>query len=71
MITKKETNSYNVFNKNNYTWVVYHVIASSPEEVIEMLEEQGFDTEYLDVELDKRNVKDEMGRSFAKKISVE
>lgn len=64
----KTMNSYNVFNENNYSEVLFHAIAANEDQVIELAEEQGISLEGLTIELDRTNVKDQLGRPFSARI---
>lgn len=46
----------------------YHAIASSEERAIELAINAGYDIEDLEVELERENVRDELGRSYKEGI---
>ena len=57
-------NSYDIFNEENYSTVLYHAVARDEEEVRELAVEHGIDIDGLKIELCRRNVRDELGRPF-------
>lgn len=62
-------NTYNIYEKDNYSAVLYHAIARNENQVKELAKEAGFDIEGLEIELIRKNVKDQMGRSYSPSIS--
>lgn len=46
----------------------YHAIATSEEHAIQLAEEKGFDVEGMEIELERMNVRDELGRPYECKI---
>lgn len=67
----KIVNSYNLVDENYYDTVCYHAIASNEEEVRELAEEAGFDIEGLTIQLERKNVKNELGRPYSPRIEKE
>lgn len=67
---KNTINSYYALCKEykGVRTAMYGGYAKSEERFIEMCEEAGFNLEGLDVELDRQNVKDEMGRPFPEEV---
>lgn len=61
----KTVNTYN-FVENGC--VFYHAIARSEEQAIELANESGFDIEGMDIELERENIKDELGYPYEPKI---
>ena len=55
-------NSYNIYDKNNYSTVLYHAVASSEDEIKRLADQKGYNIEGLKIELIKRNVRNELGR---------
>lgn len=58
-------NTYNFIEKG---CVFYHAIAASEEQAIELANEAGFDIGGMDIELERMNVNDELGRPYEPKI---
>ena len=54
-------NSYNIYEKNHYETVLYHAIARDEDHVRELTEEAGINLEGLTIDLERSNVKDQMG----------
>ena len=61
-------NTYNLFENSHEDTILYHAIAKNENQVIELANEAGIDIEGLTIELDKKNVKDELGRSYEPSI---
>ena len=61
-------NTYNLFESSHEDTILYHAIAKNENQVIELANEAGIDIEGLTIELDKKNVKDELGRSYEPSI---
>lgn len=57
-------NSYNIYEEEHYSTILYHAIARDEEEVKELASEAGINLEGLTVELERRNVRDQLGRPF-------
>ena len=60
-------------NVNTYNFVergcvFYHAIATSEEHDILLAKQEGFDIEGMEVELERMNVRDELGRPYEPKI---
>lgn len=58
-------NTYNVEEKG---CVFFHAIAESEEQVRELAAQAGYDIEGMDIELERMNVRDELGREYTAKI---
>ena len=61
----KKVNTYNFVEKG---CVFYHAVATSEEHAIQLAQEAGFDIEGMEIELERMNVRDEMGRPYEPKI---
>ena len=57
-------NSYNIFNQNEPSTILFHAIARDEAHVAELANEHGIDITGLTVEVERTNVKDQMGRPF-------
>lgn len=62
-----KTNSYNIYDENysSTIFILYHAVATDEDEVRELAEAKGYDLEGLTIELERSNVKDQLGRPFA------
>jgi hypothetical protein len=58
-------NTYNVEEKG---CVFFHAIAESEEQVRELAAQAGYNIEGMDIELERMNVRDELGREYTAKI---
>lgn len=58
----------NTYNFQQNGCVFYHAIASSEERAIELAINAGYDIEDLEVELERENVRDELGRPYKEGI---
>lgn len=63
-------NSYNIYEEKNYSTILYHAIARDVEQVKELAEKAGIETEGLTIDLEKENVKDQLGRPFSARIEA-
>lgn len=61
-------NSYNIYEEENYSTILYHAIARDEEQVRELAEEASINIEGLTIDLDRENVKDELGRPYSARI---
>lgn len=61
-------NSYNIYDEEHYSTILYHAIARDEEHVKELAEEAGINLEGLTIDLERNNVKDELGRSYPARI---
>lgn len=57
-------NAYNIFDENHYDTILYHAVAKDEDQVKELANEKGIDLEGLEIELERKNVKDQLGRDF-------
>lgn len=62
-------NTYNIYDKNNYSTILFHAIAESEDEVNELAREGSIDLTGLTIELERKNVKDQMGNNYNPSIS--
>lgn len=58
-------NSYNLQEKG---CVFYHAIAENEQQVVELAKEAGFDIEGLEIELERTDVRNELGRPYQPSI---
>ena len=58
-------NSYNIYEENHYETVLYHAIARDEDHVRELAEEAGINLEGLTIDLERSNVKDQMGIPYS------
>jgi len=61
-------NTYNIFEQENESTILYHAIARDENHVRELAEDAGFQIEGLSIDLIRANVKDQMGRSYTPRI---
>lgn len=61
-------NSYNIFDENESGTILFHAIAKDEEQVRELAKENGIDLSNLTIELERTNVKNQMGKPFAASI---
>lgn len=61
-------NSYNIFEEENYSTILYHAIARDEEQVKELAEDAGIDISGLTIELIRTNVTDQLGRPYSARI---
>lgn len=57
-------NSYNLYEEEHYSMVLYHAVAKDEEHVKSLAEEAGIDIEGLVIDLQLKNVKDQLGRPY-------
>lgn len=58
-------NTYNFIEKG---CVFYHAIANSEEQAIQLANGAGYDIEGMEVELERMNVRDELGNEYQPRI---
>ncbi len=68
MKTNYNVNTYDIFDENNYSTILYHAIAHDEEQVRELAEEAGIDLNGLTIELQRTNVRDEVGHPYSARI---
>lgn len=59
-----KVNSYNVFDENECSTILYHAVARDEDHVKEMAVSEGIDLQGLTIEIARKDVKDELGRPF-------
>ena len=64
----KLMNSYNIYEKNNEATILYHAIARDEDQVMELAKEAGIDMDGLSIELERSNVKDQLGKPLSARI---
>jgi hypothetical protein len=62
-------NTYNLFDKNEPSTILYHAIAENEEQVKELAQDYGFDITGLQIDLERTNVKSELGKEYSPSIS--
>ena len=60
--TTRRVNSYNIYDENHYSTILYHAIARDEEHVKDLARETGINLDGLTIEEVRINVKDELGR---------
>ena len=68
MKTNYNVNTYDIFEENNYSTILYHAIARDEEQVRELAEDAGIDLNGLTIELQRANVRDELGHPYSARI---
>lgn len=58
----------NTYNVEERGCVYFHAIAESEEQVRELAAQAGYDIEGMDIELERMNVRDELGREYTARI---
>lgn len=61
-------NSYNIFDEEHSGTILFHAIAMDEEQVKVLAEQSGIDISELTIELERINVKDELGRPYSARI---
>ena len=61
-------NSYNIFDEKHYSTILYHAIANDEDQVKTLAKEANISLEGLTIELERNNIKDELGRPYSAKI---
>lgn len=61
-------NSYNIFNENEYSIILYHAIARDEEQVRDLANEAGYNIEGLTIDLERTNVRDQLGHPYSPRI---
>ena len=64
----KSVNSYNVYYEAHPDSIIYHAIAEDENEVLRLADEADIDLMGMCIELDRKNVKDGLGRPYEPKI---
>lgn len=61
-------NSYNIFDEEHIDTILYHAIARDEDQVRELAEEASIDISGLTIDLERVNVKNELGRPYPARI---
>jgi len=61
-------NSYNIYDENHEATILYHAIARDEEQVMDLAKETGIDMDGLSIELERSNVKDQLGKPLSARI---
>lgn len=61
-------NSYNIYEEKHSSTILYHAIARDEDQVVELAKEAGIDMDGLSIELERSNVKDQLGRPLSARI---
>jgi len=62
-------NTYNIYNENESSTILFHAIAESEAHVVELANESNIDLTGLTIDLEKTNVKDQMGKAYKPSIN--
>lgn len=57
-------NSYNIFEEKHFQTILYHAVAENEEHVRELAKQAKIDLSDLVIELERTNVKDQLGKPF-------
>ena len=57
-------NTYNIYNENESSTILFHAIAESKAKVVELANENSIDLTGLTIDLERINVKDQMGKAY-------
>lgn len=63
-------NTYNIYPPGEPGTIIYHAVAESEQHVMELAEVNGIDMSGLVIEVERRNVRPEYGKSYRPVISV-
>lgn len=61
-------NSYNIFDEEHSDTILYHAIARDEDQVRELAEEASIDISGLTIDIERVNVKNELGRPYPARI---
>lgn len=61
-------NSYNIFDPRNYSTIIYCAIARDEDQVKELALSAGFKIDKMVIELERTDIRDEMGRPLPASI---
>lgn len=64
-------NSYNLLHPEESSFIVLHAIANDTDHIKRMAEEKNINIEGLEIVLERKNVKTEMGKDCSPKLIVE
>jgi hypothetical protein len=62
-------NTYNLFDSNDPSTILYHAIAENEEQVKKLAQDNGFNITGLQIDLERKNVKSELGKGYSPSIS--
>ena len=62
-------NTYNIYNENESSTILFHAIAESESHVVELANENNIDLTGLTIDLERTNVKDQMGKAYMPTIT--
>ena len=63
--TDNNKQKHNIYEKNNEATILYHAIARDEDQVMELAKEAGIDMDGLSIELERSNVKDQLGKPLS------
>lgn len=63
-------NTYNLFNNNEPATILFHAIASNEDHVQQLAAEAKLDISDLTIELERKDVKNELGRDYLPTIET-
>ena len=58
-------NTYNIFDNGNESTILYHSIAEDEQQVRELAEEKGINLNNMAIELERTDVRNQLGKSYA------
>lgn len=61
---KTIVNSYNLYDENNYSTILYHAVAEDEEQVKALADEAGYCIDDLVIALERKNVRDQLGNPY-------
>ena len=61
----KTMNTYNIFENGNESTILYHSIAEDEQQVRELAEEKGIILNNMTIELERTDVRNQLGKSYA------
>ena len=62
-------NTYNIFEKENSSTILFHAIAENESQIKNLAEQKGFEIEGMTIELERSNIKTEMGKLYQPSIT--
>jgi hypothetical protein len=61
----ESVNSYNIYDANYSGTILYHALAIDESQVRQLAKEANIDLDGLTIDLERKNVRDELGRSYS------
>ena len=58
-------NTYNISKNGNESTILYHSIAEDEQQVRELAEEKGINLNNMTIELERKDVRNQLGKSYA------